>query len=122
MECESEHRFKSSPPSGGLLCQVAILWSDVRITAQFLIYTKNHWKKAIAHNNGFVLSAEFDNVLHSLERSIRKNLTSIRLDVTDLDIRLVATEKISTAAERAADNSKLGVLRIPGYPMRLLFF
>ena len=52
------------------------------------------------------MSEEFDNVLHTLERTFRKNLTQVRMDVTDLDIRVVATETFAEEARLAADNAQ----------------
>ena len=56
-------------------------------------------KEAVAHNKGFVSSDEFDQVLNTIERQIKRNITTIEMKLehratidSRLDTRITGTD------------------------------
>ena len=70
-------------------------------------------KDAVAHNKGFVSSDEFDHVLNTIERQMRRNMTTIGMKLEHratvanrLDARIAGIESKVTDAAEASENAQ----------------
>ena len=70
-------------------------------------------KDAVAHNKGFVSSDEFDHVLNTIERKMRRNMTTIDMKLEHratvanrLDARIAGIESKVTDAAEASENAQ----------------